>query len=292
LDHLGALVDTITSDWGLSLGRMLPGGTEAYVAEVETREGVRAVLKLAIPSVDAGVADEIRTLALAGGRGYAILLRHDVERHALLLERLGPKLSTQGLSVEAQIDVICATLREAWVPVPAGLELPTGADKAASLARFIATAWAELDQPCSPRVVARALRYADLRGAAWDPASAVLVHGDAHAANTLLAADVGAAGERYKFVDPDGLVAERAYDLAIPMREWARELLAGDACELGRERCLLLSRLTDVDPVAIWEWGFVERVSTGLLLLTVGAREWGREFLAVAEEWAARDPFG
>ena len=41
----------------------------------------------------------------------------------------------------------------------------------------------------------------------------------------------------------------------------------------------------------IWEWGFVERVSTGLLLLKVGAREWGREFLAVAEEWAARDPF-
>ncbi|HEY6739760.1 MAG TPA: hypothetical protein VI076_13025 [Actinopolymorphaceae bacterium] len=32
----------------------------------------------------------------------------------------------------------------------------------------------------------------------------------------------------YRFIDPDGLFAERAYDLAIPMREWSRELLAGD----------------------------------------------------------------
>ena len=291
LKRLDLLVEAIAFDWGLTLGTTLPGGTEGYVAEAETRDGVEAVLKLAIPSDD-GVANEIRTLEFAGGRGYAILLRHDVVRNALLLERLGPRLSSQGLPVEAQMGAICATLREAWVPVPAEFLLPTGADKAASLAGFIGTAWAELDHPCSSRVVARALSFADSRGAAFDPASAVLVHGDAHAANTLLVPEVGAAGDHYKFVDPDGLVAERAYDLAIPMREWAGELLAGDACELGRERCLLLSRLTDVDPVPIWEWGFVERVSTGLLLLKVGAREWGREFLAVAEEWAARNPFG
>jgi len=291
LEHLDALLDAVTSDWGLSLGPTLAGGTDAYVAEVETQEGMCAVLKLGIPSEGEGVATEIRTLELAGGRGYATLLRHDVARNALLLERLGPKLSTQALSVEAQIGVICATLEDAWAPVPAGVRLPTGGDKAASLARFIRSAWAELDHPCSARVVARALSYADRRGTAFDPASAVLVHGDAHAANTLLSADVGVRA-RYKFVDPDGLFAERAYDLAIPMREWAGELLAGDAYELGRARCLLLSRLTDVDPVAIWEWGFIERVSTGLLLLKVGEREWGCEFLAVAEEWAAGEPFG
>ena len=66
------------------------------------------------------------------------------------------------------------------------------------------------------------------------------------------------------------------------------ERLAGDALELGRRRCALLSRLTGVEPDAIWEWGFVERVSTGLLLLQVGLEPLGREFLAVAEAWASQ----
>jgi hypothetical protein len=42
-------------------------------------------------------------------------------------------------------------------------------------------------------------------------------------------------------VDPDGLLAEPAYDLATPMREWNRELLDGDAARLGCERCAHLS---------------------------------------------------
>ena len=36
----------------------------------------------------------------------------------------------------------------------------------------------------------------------------------------------------------------------------------------------------------IWEWGFVERVSTGLLAIHVGADKMGREMLDAAEAWA------
>ena len=70
------------------------------------------------------------------------------------------------------------------------------------------------------------------------------------------------------------------------MREWSEELLVGDAAKLGRERCARLARLTGVDPRAIWEWGFVERVSTGLLVTQVGTERLGREMLDVAEAWA------
>lgn len=168
-------------------------------------------------------------------------------------------------------------------PGAGGAAAPTGAEKVASLAEFIGAAWEDIGQPCSERVIARAFAFAGARAAAFDPAAAVLVHGDAHSANTLQ--DVATRG--FKFIDPDGLIADRAYDLAIPMREWGAELLVGDALELGRRRCALLSRLTGVEPVAIWEWGFVERVSTGLLLLQVGHEPLGREFLDVAEAWAA-----
>jgi streptomycin 6-kinase len=41
-----------------------------------------------------------------------------------------------------------------------------------------------------------------------------------------------------------------------------------------------------VDTRGIWEWGFVERVSTGLLALQVDADPSGRGMLAVAQAWA------
>jgi streptomycin 6-kinase len=47
----------------------------------------------------------------------------------------------------------------------------------------------------------------------------------------------------------------------------------------------LLGHLTGVDPQAIWEWGFVERVSTGLLAMQVGAEQVGRQLLKVAHHW-------
>ena len=88
---------------------------------------------------------------------------------------------------------------------------------------------------------------------------------------------------RCKFVDPDGLFAERACDLAVPMREWSDELLAGNTGRLALARCELLASLTGVDPEPIWQWGYVERVSTGLTMLDIGMREEGRESLAVAD---------
>ena len=69
------------------------------------------------------------------------------------------------------------------------------------------------------------------------------------------------------------------------MREWSADLLAGDPLRRGWARCHRLAALSDVDPDAIWAWGFVERVSTGLLCLKHGMDE-GRPMLAVADAWA------
>jgi streptomycin 6-kinase len=69
------------------------------------------------------------------------------------------------------------------------------------------------------------------------------------------------------------------------MRGWSAQLLAGDALELGRQRCAYLQQLTGADANAIWQWGFVERVSTGLVLMAHGRGDEGREMLAVSERW-------
>jgi streptomycin 6-kinase len=284
LEHLGAGIEALEREWQISVGSALGGGSDAYVAEATTSDGSQAIVKLALPG--AGTAHQIETLLLADGRGYVQLLRHDVSRQAMLQERLGASLAELGFPVRTQVEAICDTLRRAWEVSP-GPRFRSGAEKVRSLAEFIAATWEELNRPCSERVIDRALCFTRAREAAFDPDSAVLVHGDAHAANTLMVPkQQGAASARFKFVDPDGLFAERACDLAVPMRGWSRELLEGDTLRLGHERCAHLSQLTDVDAQPIWEWGFIERVSTGLLALRVGREQLGRDTLAVAEAFA------
>jgi streptomycin 6-kinase len=281
LEHLGASIEELERAWQIRVGSALQGGSDAYVAAARMSDGSEAILKLALPGD--GTAHQIETLLLADGRGYVRLLRHDVSRQAMLQERLGASLAELGFPVRTQVEIICGTLRRGW-EVSADPRFPSGSEKARSLAEFIAAAWSECNQPCSERVIERALSFAKTREAAFDPGHCVLVHGDAHAANTLVASRQPApAGARFTFVDPDGLFAERACDLAVPMRGWSGELLEGDTVCLGRERCANLSQLTGVDAQSIWEWGFIERVSTGLLALRVGREDLGRETLAVAE---------
>ena len=101
----------------------------------------------------------------------------------------------------------------------------------------------------------------------------MLVHGDVHQWNAL------EAGDGFKLVDPDGLLAEPEYDLGIVMRE---DPLDGDL----RRRALWLAERTGLDADAIWEWGVVERVSTGLLGTRVGLQPFAGQMLAAADEMA------
>lgn len=285
LRGLGGVIEQLEHDWDVVVGSTLHGGSESYLATATTGDGVDAIIKIAIPGND--LAGEATVLGLAKGHGYARLLKHDPARQAMLQERLGASLAELDPPVNLQIEIICATLRRAWqIPPPASASLPSAADKARWLARFIAATWEELDRPCPEPIIELALLFAEVRRRVFDPETAVLVHGDAHASNTLQDLQHrSTAGARFKFIDPDGLVAEPAYDLAIPMREWSSELLEGDPARLGRQRSGLLGHLTGVDPQAIWEWGFVERVSTGLLAMQVGAEYVGRQMLEVAHHW-------
>jgi len=283
LNSLGDVIDQLERDWEVIVGATLYGGSESYVAAAKTREGTEGVIKIAIPGN--ALSNEAQTLLLADGHGYVRLLEHDEARQAMLQERLGRSLADLNLPVKRQIEIICATLHRAW-EVPANPSLQSGADKARWLGAFIAATWDELNKPCSERVIEQALSFADIRCAAFNPETTVLVHGDAHSGNTLQdPMQRASANTHFKFIDPDGLLAERAYDLAIPMREWSSALLEGDATRLGRERCAYLGHLTGVNTRAIWEWGFIERVSTGLLAMRVGAERVGKEMLDVAHQW-------
>lgn len=183
LRDLPDVVASCSERWGLELERSLPGGTASFVAAAIDNTGRTCVLKVAMPLDEAerqAFARSALTHRLADGRGCARLLHHDESTPAMLLERLGPNLDKLRMPLPEMLLTIAMTLRSFWQPVAAGCGLPSGADKAAWQADDIATMWDHLGQPCQRAVIDRAVAYCEDRAAAFDPAQAVLVHGDAH----------------------------------------------------------------------------------------------------------------
>jgi streptomycin 6-kinase len=290
LDGLPDLIAGLERDWSITAGAPFADATEAYVAEATRADGGRAVLKLMVPRPGDQAAHEITALRLARGAGLAELLDADESRGAMLLERLGPSLADLAVPYERRLRILTALASSVWRPAP-GCGLPTGADKGRWLAGFITRMWRELDRPCSEAAVEHALACAARRIAGHDDERAVLVHGDVHQWNALRAVHHGAvhhgrvprAGDDprtgFKLVDPDGLLAEAEYDLGVLMREDPVELIAGDPWD----RAHRLAAGTGRDVSAIWEWGVAERVSTGLLLTSIGVQPVGTQMLEAAD---------
>jgi streptomycin 6-kinase len=290
LTGLADLVAGLERRWSISVGAPLAGGGAAFVARATSADGHDAVLKVAIPGED--VARQARTLAGARGRGYVLLLASDLEERALLLEALGPPMRDLDLPPERMLVALCRTLRHAWtVPRPPGLTVEPAEEKARTLGELVRTLWEDLGRPCSDAAADLALRCADRRAAAFDLDACVVVHGDPHPGNALRVRQPRSGAESgFVFVDPDGFLADPAYDLGVVLRDWCPQLLAGDPVALARRYCRLLAHETGVDETATWEWGFLERVSSGLFLLQLGAEDLAQPFLTTAERLATGHP--
>jgi predicted kinase len=297
LARLPALLAGLEADWSITVGALLDGGQAAYVAEAVTHDGTPVVLKVSIPpGIDAFTPfeRELAALRLVDGDPYAGLIRHDLPRRALLLERLGRPMASLGWPAARQMDALARIAARGWRPVPDDGVLPTGGEAARWHVDFIASAWEELARPCPEAVVDLAVRCATARGAAFDPGRRVLVHGDVHALNALQMPGPGGASAGFRLVDPEGLASEPAQDLGVIQARGVRgrivELAARDprqALETVIRSCRRAGRLTGTDPQAIWQWGFTEMVSTGLFVLRLGHHEEAATYLAAAGKLAA-----
>ncbi len=278
---LDELTIALGEAWGFTLGTPHTDGTEAFVADVNLDDGTPAVLKLLVPRAVGGFdKSEAAFLRLADGDGCPLLHRHDPDRGALLMERLGRSMFRLALPYATRVPMLCDAARRIWRPAP-GSGFPDGAHKAASLARAIPEMWEELDRPCSEAAVDQALAAAARREAAHDDERAVLVHGDVHQWNALQELD----GSSFRLVDPDGYLAEPELDLGVILREDPLELAAAsDPFAVGAA----MAARCGVDATAVWEWALIERVSTGLLATKVGLQPAGRDMLSTADLLAAR----
>ena len=256
----------------MTIGRAFRGGHAAFVVEATLADGTAAVLKVGVPSTRRELGYEAAVLRIADGHGCARLLRDDLDRDALLLERFGPAMYDVVPDAVARHDMLCDVAARLWRPVASDVDLPTGADKAIEYADLVPRLWEETGRACSLATVDDALVCMERRRRAHDDRRAVLVHGDVHDMNALEAAD-----GTFKLVDPGGLRAEPACDVGTIVR------CNPDSGDDLRARAKRLAARTDVDVTAIWEWGTIYRVMSGLYCRTIGFQPFGDLLLAEAD---------
>ena len=108
LEDLPSLVSELERAWSITVGAPFPGATEALVAPAVTEEGSDVVVKLVVPGSVEATRREIEVLRLVDGDGCASLLRHDADRGALLMERLGASLREMALPIGRRHEILCA----------------------------------------------------------------------------------------------------------------------------------------------------------------------------------------
>ena len=272
LDALPQLVSEMASRWSLEIGPSCDGfGMHALVVAATTLDGAAAVLKLAPPSDADKVALEATVLRLADGDGCVRLLDADVDRRALLLERLGPSMYDLGVPRRQRHELLLEAAQRLWRPIDPSVRLQRGSERARWLIERLRHVWEQSDRACSERVLADAIACAERRAAAHDDRRAVLCHGDLHELNALQAGD-----GTFKLIDPEGVLAEPEYDLGVLMRNAPGE-------DDLHERADWLAAATGCDRTAIWEWGTPERVLSGLWCRVVDHQPHGDKQLADAE---------
>lgn len=270
LADLPTVLERLIQEWDLrDVAPCFPDATEAYAARVVCANGTSAVLKVAVPQGEV-TRHELTALRLADGRGSVRVLRDDADYGALLLEQLGPSMHDLALPTRDREDHLVQALEELWKPVDAP-SLPTSVDKGYDLVRSIEQNWAATGHRTPEYLVRGAQEAARNRASPRDPGQPVLLHGDAHQWNALRSAS------GFTLVDPDGLVGEREYDLAVLVREDPLDPAAEPGAQTRR-----LAERTGTDPDVIWEWSVAQRVNTALLLLALGCDEEGGQMMQAA----------
>ena len=205
LADLPAIVREVARDWDLAVGAPYELSYH-YVAAVTCADGTPAVLKLGVPT-GTSLAGEVPALAAFDGRGAVRLLRADLDRGALLLERATPGWRLRGLVPGRDSEATSAAvgvMRRLHVPPPPGSSLPALVTQARAFDNY-----ANVHGDAGPLPLDLVVRAGGLmRDLCASATGRVVLHGDLHHDNILRA-----TREPWLAIDPHGLVGDPGYEI-------------------------------------------------------------------------------
>jgi streptomycin 6-kinase len=205
LADLPRVLEDVARDWGLTIGAPYDLSYH-YVVAVTCADGMPAVLKLGVPTGDS-LRTEVPALSAFAGRGAVRLLRVDLDRGAVLLERAEPGWRLRDLIPSRDSEATSATvgiMRRLHVAPPPGCQLPDVLTQCAAFDDYLAT---HRDRgPLPSDLVARAGGL--MRELCASATERVVLHGDLHHDNILRA-----TREPWLAIDPHGIVGDPGYEI-------------------------------------------------------------------------------
>jgi streptomycin 6-kinase len=209
LRDLPSLVDDLSRRWGATIDAPFKLSYN-YVAPARLRDGSDAVIKIGAPWEDGELTREIRALRLYDGYGSCRLFESDLDRQAMLLERLRPGemlLEVAASDDDAATRIGAEVMRRLWRPVAElpdpGLFKPL-AEWFAAFPRHRAAYGGPGPFPAAVLERAEAVTSELLASVPGE----VLLHGDFHHYNVL-------SSERASWlaIDPKGMLGDPGYEV-------------------------------------------------------------------------------
>ena len=264
LKGLPALTAGLEERWSLETSPPFSNLSYNWVAPAVREGGTPAVLKLSFPG-DKEFRTEAEALRLFDGGGICRLLELDLDRGAMLLERLQPGTPLTAVEGDEEATATAAgVMKKLWRPAPKNHGFPLVSDWARGFDRLRAR-FDGGTGPMPPRLVEEAESlFADLLASQGGP---LLLHGDLHQENILTT-----GREPWLAIDPKGVVGEAAYDTAALLHNPAETLDAPDPKRLLERRLDVLSGELDLDRARVRAWGMAQAVLAAYWSLESGGR--------------------
>jgi streptomycin 6-kinase len=234
LEELPDMVDRLCGEWGLTRDGDPMHGYLALVLPVRT-EGSRYVLKLA----QSGelVSHEAKALGAWAGRGAVELHRVDLNRGAMLLERLDSRTTLNSVAIGDAVETAASLLRELAIAPPEGI--PTLEDKMVPLRESLPREFDDLNRPFPHAWLVRAL---DMCDELLSDLGEVLVDEDLHFGNVLRG-----DRQRWNVIDPKVVIGDLEYGVAAMF--WNRH---GEDAPLARLAAIAQAAQLDVERAKAW----------------------------------------
>ncbi|HYM14933.1 MAG TPA: aminoglycoside phosphotransferase family protein [Dehalococcoidia bacterium] len=275
LRRLPRIIRTCARAWALDVGPPFDGLSYNYVAPARRADGSAAVLKVCFPEPE--FFSETEALRLFDGRASVRLLESDVDRCALLVERIRPGRPVSVLRDDvAETAAAAAVMRGLWRPPPASHAFPLARDwlSAARDAKTLPATKAAY--PWIEGLLERAAHLAS------DGAPLMLLHGDLHHDNII-----SAERAPWLAIDPKGVVGEPAWEIA-PFLFNNLPAGTGEARRLIRRRADQLSDELSLDRARVYAWSAVRSLQSAFWSLRDSVRL--REIAVMCAEELARGP--
>ncbi|GBF06848.1 hypothetical protein DAERI_110030 [Deinococcus aerius] len=196
-------VTELCTAWGLEVEGPAMYGEWGLVFAVRGPD-TPAVLKVTWPDEDGTLERAVAALTLWDGRGAVRLLRADVGRQALLLERLDSAADLSEIGVEEALHVAGTLLRRLAIPAPA--EFPSLGTVARRISSSLPRRWEQQGRPLPRYVIEQAV---DLASNLAPSVGNLLVNWDIHDGNVLRA-----EREPWLVIDPQVLAGNPEYGVA------------------------------------------------------------------------------